>query len=57
MTDIERLIAAADALADAVEAYQDARIDHLEFEDAADAALTAYRAAREAAGKPTEDRT
>lgn len=44
---LERQVKAADALADALEAYENAAVDHMDFQSDLEAALAAYKAAKE----------
>ena len=44
---LEEQVRAADALADALEAYENAAVDHMDFQARLDAALAAYRATKE----------
>ena len=44
---LEAQVRAADALADALEAYENAAVDHMDFQARLDAALAAYRATKE----------
>jgi hypothetical protein len=43
ITRLRAKVAKADALAEAVEAYENAAVEHMQFQDALDEAFAAYR--------------